>query len=180
MDDLGQMAANPESDIPFTDEEHTHFAFLRANRNSAKAMLNCMATLMEWTEADFKGAGLAILRSPLPLRSSTVPVLSMPASAHPAINLPLPGMTPYQLLLTLNPATIACLTPGDFDGEFLNQPIDQQTALGFNRHFLIQFSMFDKVRHFITGRENLSADMTWGPYSLVKDDRTIVFRRRDS
>jgi hypothetical protein len=181
MEELMQVSENPDSDIPFTDEERAQLRFLRANKNSAKAMLNYMATTIEWTESDFRGAGLTILRSPIPLRSSTVPVLSMPAPAHPAIKLPLPGMTPYTWVLTLNPLTIACLNLGDFGGEFLNQAMDQQTALMFNRHFVIQFSMFAKVRHLITGREDLAADMTWAPYTLVKDDRRrIIFRRQDS
>lgn len=181
MEELTQMAVNPDSDIPFTDEERAFFTFVKRNRNSAKAMLNYAATTIEWTETDFKGAGLAILRSPIPLRSSTVPVLSIGVSPHPAIEPPLPGITPYQSVLTLNRTTIASLTPGDFDGAFLNQQINHQTALAFNRRFVMQFSMFDKVRHLITNRENLADDMTWAPYDVVKDDPCkMIFRRKGS
>lgn len=181
MQELAQMAADPASDIPFTDEERAHFAFLRMDTNSAKAMLNYLATTMEWTGNNFKGSGIAILRSPVPLRSSTTPVLVVPAPAHPAIKLPLPGMTPYTLVLTLNPNTVAPLNLGDFDGEFVNTEMDWQTALGFNRHFVGQFGKFAQVRHLITKRVDLTEDMTWAPYDLVKEDgRTITFRRRSA
>jgi hypothetical protein len=181
LEELVQMSANPDSDIPFTDEEHSHNALLRINQDSAKAMLNHMAATIAWTANSFRGACLMIYRSPISLRSSTVPVLSIPAPAHPAMELPLPGVTPYQLVLTLNPTTVACLILGDFDGAFSNRTIDQETALGFNRYFLGQFAKFDHVRHLITGRENLAADMTWASYDLVKDsERKITFRRPES
>lgn len=66
--------------------------------------------------------------------------------------LPLPRMVPYQLVLTLNPATIACLILGDFDGAFSNREIDAAAAAGFNRHFVGHFAKFDYVRHLITPR----------------------------
>jgi hypothetical protein len=179
MNELTRMAADPNSAIPFTDEERAHYAALRANPDLAKAMLNHMAATTSWTTKNFKGAFLMILRSPIPLRSSTTPVFSMPAPAHAAMSLPLPGMTPYQLVLTLNRTTIACLILGDFDGAFSNRPIDQGTALGFNRHFVGQFAKFDYVRHLITSRNDLEDDMSWAPYGLVEDTkRKIAFRRR--
>jgi hypothetical protein len=90
-------------------------------------------------------------------------------------------MTPYQLVLTLNPTTLACLILGDFDGAFSNRPIDQETALGLNRYFVGQFAQFDHVRHLITGRENLATDMAWASYDLVKDsERKVIFRRPGS
>lgn len=93
--------------------------------------------------------------------------------------LPLPDMTPYQLVLTLNPHTLACLILGDFDGAFSNRLVDQSIALGFNRRFLGQFGHFDHVRHLITGRANLAADMDWAGYDLVEEsERKITFRRR--
>lgn len=180
-DEVIQMAGNPNSDTPFTDEERAFYASLRRDKDAAKAMLNYMATKAAWTASDFKGSGIAILRSPIAVRSSTVPVLPMRVSAHPAIKLPLPGMTPYQRVLTLNPTTIACLNPGDFDGEFLNQPINEKTALAFNRRFVEQFAEFANVRHLITGREDLATDMTWAPYAIVKEDRrTMTFRQQQS
>jgi hypothetical protein len=180
MNELAQMAADPNSAIPFTDEERARYAVMRADRNLAKAMLNYRAATVAWTADNFRGAFLMILRSSIPLRSSTTPVCAMPAPTHAAMSLPLPGMTPYQLVLTLDPNTIVCLILGDFDGAFSNQPIDQETALGFNRHFVGQFAKFDHVRHLITSRDNLAADMTWAPYNLIEEtERKITFRRRD-
>jgi hypothetical protein len=105
--------------------------------------------------------------------------LALPVPAHPAIALPLPGMTPFQLVLTVNPTTIVCLVLGNFGGAFSNQLIDRETALGFNRHFVGQFAKFDNVRHLITGRDNLDNDMTWAPFDVVQDtEHKITFRRR--
>lgn len=94
---------------------------------------------------------------------------------------PLPGMMPYSLILTVNVTSMLCLTLGDFDGQFLNHQIDQQTALGFNRYFLGQFAHFPQVRHLITGRENLVEDMAWAHHALARDGRhTITFHRQQT
>jgi Protein of unknown function (DUF4238) len=178
MKELALMAEDPDSEIPFTADERAQFAFLRAHKDFAKMMFNTMAATLTWTESAFKGAGMTVLRSAIPLRSSTIPVLSIPAPPHPAIKLPLPGMMPYTLILMLNTATVLCLNLGDFDGEFLNMQIDQQTALGLNRYFVGQFAHFPQVRHLIASRENLADDMAWAHYALVKDERrTMTFRR---
>ena len=132
MHELAAMAENPNSEIPFTAEEREHFAFVRANKDYAKAMSNMMAATLAWTEDAYKSAGMSILRSPMPLRSSTTPAFPMPAPAHPALDLPLPGMVPYTLGLTLNPSTILLLTLGKFDGAFTNQEVDEQIALGMD------------------------------------------------
>ena len=179
MKELAVMAENPDSEIPFTADERAQFAFLRAHKDLAKMTFNTMAATLTWTENAFKGAGMTILRWPIPLRSSTIPVLAIPAPPHPAIKLPLPGMVPYTLILMLNTATALFLNLGDFDGEFLNMQMDQQTALGLNRHFVGQFAHFPQVRHLIASRENLADDMAWAHYALVKDERrTMTFRRQ--
>jgi Protein of unknown function (DUF4238) len=179
MNELAGLAESPDSKIPFTAEERDHFAFLSAHRAQAKAMFNAMAATLRWTENAYKSAGMAVLRSPIRLRSSTIPVIAIPAPPHPALSLPLPGMVPYTLVLTLNPFTLLSLTLGDFDGEFLNQQIDQQTALGFNRHFVAHFAHFPQVRHLLAGRENLVDDMAWAHFQLVRDDQQkMTFRRR--
>ena len=84
--DLAQMAADPKSATSFADEERACYAFMRANKDLAKAMLNRMTTTTAWTEES----------SPVPLRSSTSPVFSMPVPPHAAMYLPLPAMTPFQ------------------------------------------------------------------------------------
>ena len=181
MTELARMAADPTSEIPFTVEEREYFALVRAHDNTGKQLVQAMAATLAWTESAYKGAALAVFRSPIPLRSSTTPVLAISAPAHPAITLPLPGMVPSTLALTLNPTTIACLTLGDFDNAFHNNEIDQQTALGFNRHFLAQFAHFPKVRHLITDRENLGNEMAWAHYELIMDKPlTMVFQRGGS
>lgn len=178
LNELAQMAADPESAIPFTDAEREMYAVLRANPDLATAMHNHMAATAKWTERGFRGALMTIVRSPIALRSSTTPVFAAPAPEHPALRLPLPGMSPYQLILTLNP-TAACLMLGDFDDAFANVEIDVQTARGLNRHFIGQFAKFDRVRHLITDRDGLAAEMTWAPYDLVEDaERRLKFRRR--
>lgn len=73
--ELAQLAASSDSDIPFTDEERDMYAFLRANPNHASAMFNMMSTSVDWTAESFAGARLSIFRSPIPLRTSTTPVL---------------------------------------------------------------------------------------------------------
>jgi hypothetical protein len=87
-------------------------------------------------------------------------------------------MIPYQLILTLNRTTVASLVLADFDDAFLNTEISVEVARGFNRHFVAYFAHFDHVRHVITDRSDLTADMTWAPYDLVEDTgRKITFHR---
>ena len=176
--ELAELASSPNSTIPFTDEERKHLAIIRKNPNRAKEMFNHKASSLGWTEKSFIGAGLSIFRSPIPLYTSSVPVLVIRAPAHPSLSLPLPGMIPYQLLLALNPTTMASLVLADFDDAFVNIEIDINVARGFNRHFVGQFARFDHVRHLIMDRTDLSADMTWAPYNLIEEtDRRAIFQR---
>ena len=180
MRELAQLAATPDSDIPFTDEERDMYAFLRASPDHANAMFSMMSASLDWTEENFTGAGLSIFRSPMPLRSSTIPVLSIRALADPALHLPLPGMIPYQLILTLNSTTIASLVLADFHDAFTNSEIDVAAARYFNRQFVGQFAYFENVRHLITDRRDLVTDMTWASYDLVEEtELKINFRRRE-
>lgn len=177
--ELACLAALPDSGIPFTREEREIYAYMRAFPNEAKRFFNLMSSTLEWTEHSFRGAGLSILRSPIPLRSSTTPVMAIRAPAHPALRLPLPGMVAYQLVLTLNRTTIASLALADFDDAFINAEIGIDVAKGFNRHFAGQFAHSEHVRHLITDRDNLAVDMTWAPYDLIEEsERKITFRRR--
>lgn len=179
MGELAQMAADANSAIPFADEEREHYGAMRAHPDIAKEMLNQMASTTAWAADGFESAFVMILRSPIPLRSSTTPVVVLSAPAHAAKELTLPDMTPYQLVLTLNPYTLACLVLGDFDGAFSNRLVDQQTAADLNRRFVGQFAYFEHVRHLITDRTNLAADMNWAGYDLIDDtERKITFRRR--
>lgn len=179
MDELAQMAADPASTIPFAAEERAHYALMRANPGIAAEVLNHMASTTAWTVDSFESAFLMILRSPIPVRSSTTPVVALPAPAHAAMASTVPGVTPYQLVLTLNPSTFACLILGDFDGAFSNRLVDPEIAAGFNRRFVGQFAYFEHVRHLIADRKNLAADMEWAGYDLIEDtEHKITFRRR--
>lgn len=178
--ELAQFAASPNSAIPFTSEERGMYAFVRANPNHARAIFNAMSSSVGWTADGFNGAGLSIFRSPIPLRTSTIPVLAIPAPDDPALRRPLPGMVPYQLVLTLNRTTMAILVLADFDDAFSNSQIDATIARSINRYFACQFSLFENVTHLIADRgDDLITDMTWAPFDLVKEtERKIIFRRR--
>jgi hypothetical protein len=179
MRQLAEMAASPNSEIPFSDEERDMYATLLASPGGYKAYMNTMASTLEWASEDFASCAISICRSPIPLKASTTPVLSSKVPPHPALKLPLPGMTPYTFMLPLDPYTFATLTLGDFDGAFLNQAITAQEARGFNQQYVGQFAYFDTIRHLITAREGLIEAMTWAPYDLVGEDhRKVVFRRR--
>ena len=178
--ELAQLAADPDSEIPFTEEERELYAYLRTNKNSTKEFFNLKASSLEWSEQDYSKASVMVFRSPIPLRSSSVPVLTMNVPEHPALHLPLPGTKPYQLVLPLNPTTIVCLVIADFDDNFINAEISLDEALGFNRQYVCQFSNFDQVRHLITGREDIEAEMAWAQYQLIEENkRSITFRKRN-
>jgi hypothetical protein len=177
--ELANLAASDKSDIAFTDEEREMYAFVRSSPDRAKALFNAMSASLEWTEQNFFGACISILRSPIPLRSSTTPVLALPTPPHPALRLSLPGMVPYQLILTLNKTTLASLVLADFDDAFDNIAITADIAKEFNRHFVRQFAHFEHVRHLITDRHDLAEDMTWAPYDLAQEtEQKITFCRR--
>ena len=81
--ELGELAASCNSGISYTDEERERYAFERTNPDHAKSIFNLMSSSLAWTEEIFFSAGLSILRSPIPLRSSTTPVLVLPVPETP-------------------------------------------------------------------------------------------------
>jgi hypothetical protein len=68
----------------------------------------------------YRGAGMTVVRTAKPLRTSSTPVLLTRAPEHPALRLPLPGMAPFVFNLAINPTTLVNLVLGDFDDAFLN------------------------------------------------------------
>lgn len=179
--ELAELAARSTAGIPFTEEEREFFSWMRENPDLAKAMYNQMAASLAWTEKSFRGSALSILHSPIPLRSSTAPVIALPAPQHRALDLPLPGMVPYQLVLPLDPRTMASLVLGDFDDAFTNIDVGEDVAKGFNRYAMGHFTHFGHVRHLITDRDGLEEDMRWARYELAQETaRKAVFRRRAS
>ena len=179
--ELAVMAEQEDGPIPFTAEEREAYAQMRADPELAKGFLNLMACDPGWNEGSLEGSLIAVYRSPIKLYSSTTPVHTIPTPAHPAMDLSLPGTQPHQLLLTLNPTTIASLVIGDFDGAFFNTEITTAMARGFNRHFVAQFAQFPHVRHLIAGRDDLVEDVCWSPYDLVSESALkIVFRRLEA
>lgn len=178
--ELIEMAADPNSEIPFTDEERTMYAEIRAWPGGAKAFMNLMAANMLWSREEFESCGLWVLRSPIPLRASTTPVLSIAAPSNAALSMPLPGMTPYVDMLPLDPGTLVILALGAFDGAFSNTMMSVDEARYYNRHFIGQLRHFDPIRHVITGREGLSEEMAWAGYeTLAESDQKMVFRLRE-
>jgi hypothetical protein len=176
---LAEMAASPTSEIPFTPHEREMYAAVRASPGGHAAYMNAMASSLDWAAEDFDSCGISIFRSPIPLKASTTPVLSVKAPAHPALKLSLPGMTPFSFVLPLDPNTLAMLTIGDFDGHLNNYDMPVTAAQGFNQQYVGQFAFFPKIRHLITGREGLAEAMTWASYDFVEEDqRKVVFRRR--
>lgn len=176
-EELAAMAADPTSTMEFTEDERDMYAFMRANPDFAKAMFNTMA-LRSFAE-DFDRSLIQVARSPIPLRSSTTPVLVAPAPAHPAISLPLPGMVPFQRVLAVDPHTLVIVVMGDFDGAFENVEMPLELAHGYNRTAVGQFAKFPKVRHMVCGRDRLVEDMIWARYDLVTETQgKIVFKRR--
>src|SRR5581483_8661795 len=177
--ELSRMAADPNSEIPFTAEERQQFAEMRADPNFARAHFNYSAATAHWTEEAYAGAAIAIFRSPIPVRSSTTPAIAITAPADNRLRLSLPGMKPYQHLVALDQTTIASLVLGDFGEGFLNVEIEEEAARGFNRHYLAHFCYFPVVRHLITGREGLVEEMQWANYEVIEDTaRSIKFRKR--
>lgn len=177
--ELADMAASPDSPMPFAPAEREYYAKLRENPDLAKEVFTFTSSSLEWTERTYKGAGLTIMRSKIPLRTSSVPVLAIPAPAHPSLKLPLPGMTPYQYILTLTPTTMASLVLADFDDAFMNIEVPPEVSLGINRYFVGQFGHGEHVRHLLTGRDGLISEMAWARYSVLKDSpRKIVFQRK--
>jgi hypothetical protein len=176
-EELAIMAADPSSSMEFTDEERDMYAFIRANPGFAKTMFNAMA-LHSFAD-DYDRSLIQVARSPVPLRTSTTPVLPSPAPAHAAMDLPLPGMVPFQRALAVDPWTLILVVVGNFDGAFVNNEMPIDIAHGFNRTVAGQFSHFPMVRHMVCGRDRLVDDMTWAQYELVTDTQAkVAFRRR--
>jgi hypothetical protein len=177
--ELARLAAQPDSNIPFTDDERTYYAELRTNACLIKEVFNFMSGSTNWSEAAYRGAGVTVVRTKRSLRTSTIPVLPTRFPEHPALRLPLPGMVPFTYNLALNPTTMVNLVLADFDDAFLNVEQGEDFRLGMNRHFAGQFGHFPHVRHMITdASDELVGDMAWAHYRLEKSDgRRMVFHR---
>jgi hypothetical protein len=176
--ELANLAASPNSGIPFTDEERHMYAEMQTNPSLTKKMFNVMSSSLEWTNSTYRGAGLAIYRSNVPFRSSSTPVLVIAVPSHPSLKLTLPGMTPFQYILALTPTTVASLVLADFDDAFENVEVTREFPISINRHFVKQFGHFEHVRHLVTSRDDLLTDMSWARYKLLKDgQRKMVFHR---
>jgi len=176
--ELAAMAADPMSAIEFSEEERELYAFMRSNPSSAKALFNARAA-HSFVDA-YDRSLILVVRSPIPVRTSTAPVVAMSIPAHPAIDLPLPGMVPLQRLLAVDPHTLVSVVVGDFGGTFDNIELPQDdVAHGYNRRVAAHFSQFPMVRHMVCGSDRLVEDMTWAPYDLIaKTPAKIVFKRR--
>jgi hypothetical protein len=175
--ELAAMAADPSSDIEFSEEERQMYATLRTNPNLAKLMFNAMA-LHSFAD-DYDRSLIQVARSSVPLRFSTTAVLSAPAPAHVAMDMPPPGMVPFQRVLAIDPHTLILVVVGDFDGAFSNREMPIDVTQGYNRSVAGQFAQFPEVRHMICTRDRLVEDMTWARFDLVSDTRSkITFKRQ--
>lgn len=97
--------------MEFTQEEREMYTTLRANPDLAKLMFNAMA-LRSFAD-DYDRSPIQVARFPIPLRSSTTPVLAAPAPARAATDLPLPGMVPFQRVLAVAPHRLTLVVVGN-------------------------------------------------------------------
>ena len=177
--ELSEMAADPKSNMRFTDEERNMYAILRTNPEYKALLFNTMAT-DRFDDRDFDSAFISVTRSPFRLRTSTTPTITVSTPRHGAISLPLPDMVPFGRVLTVNPFTLVTIVDGDLGGYFSNSIMDEETAAGVNRNFAGYFASFPNVRHLVTDRNRLIEDMTWARYEVISDTPAkIVFRKTD-
>jgi hypothetical protein len=177
--ELARLAASSQNEISFTEEERDFYAQLNRRPENARLMFNAMASTLSWTSENYQGCGLSVYRSPIPICSSSVPVVSLSIPPHPALRLATPDAVPFQMVLPLSPTVFATLVLADFDDAFTNSEVSAEVALGLRRHVVGHFAHFPHVRHLITGRDGLEQDMTWAPYEIIEDDgRRLKFRRR--
>lgn len=177
--ELMNMASDPKSSIPFTDGEREMYEVMRREPGAFDRFMNYSASTLRWDENSYRKSALSVYRSPIALRTSTTPVITLNAPAHPALHLPLPGQTPFQYMLVLNRFTAASLVFGDFDDAFMNIEIPVDAARGFNRHCLAHFAHFSHIRHLVADDESLKEDMLWAPYNLVHErPGDVKYRRR--
>ena len=177
-DELAEMAADPNSSIPFSDDEREMYAALRSDPVARKAFFNAMA-LQDFAQGHERSV-IMVKRSRVRLRCSTTPVLTAPFDAVPGIDMPLPGMAPFQRLMAIDPHTLVSVVVGDFGGQIFNSELSDQEAKGWNRSVAAQFAYFPQVRHMISGADGLVADLAWASYDLLRDSpaRKIFKRRR--
>ncbi|MAN73605.1 MAG: hypothetical protein CME84_05880 [Henriciella sp.] len=178
-EELVILALSDQKEIPFADEERRFFELLGKSPGSAKVLQNRRSTT-SIEQLQTSSSMVLVKRSPIALRTSTTPVIPIKAPHHPAMNLPLPGMVPFQRVLAVDPTTLIILVEGEFNGAFSNEAIDEETAIGLNKTFLAYFAKFPHMDHLITGRERLIEDMCWGPFELVEEQESqVIFRRTD-
>jgi hypothetical protein len=175
--ELSEMAADPSSGMPFTEDEHQMYALWRKSPGYVKFLLNTIVT-DRFDRDGFDSAFILVMRSPIRLRTSTTPTITVSTPRHGAIDLPLSGTVPFGRMLTVNPYTLVTVVDGDFGGHFSNRMIDEETAININRNFAGFFANFPQIRHLVTGRERLIVDMAWAAHDVISDTPAkIVFKR---
>ncbi len=179
LNELATLAANPDGDVAFTYEEREMYAEMRTDPEGIKALFNLRASSLNWSQDGFAGCAVTVMRSRAPFRTSTTPVISLPAPPLPGSAAPLPGAVHFQNILVIEPHTAVSLVLGNFVAGFHNVVVDDGDARLLNRQFAGYFAKFESVRHLVSSRTDLVEDMTWAPYDVKADTpHKIVFQRR--
>jgi hypothetical protein len=178
MEELIEMCAERPQD--FSADERQMYAELRRSPELRGLLFAHQASSTEWTWEQYGRAHIAICRTRIPLKTSSVPVHVIKAPEHPGHYLPLPGQVPYSSTMTLNRHAFVTLTLGDFGGKmFANEEVPDDVGHGYNRHRVAQFAHFEANRHLIADRIGLAEDMTWAGYEVELDrPNKITFKRR--
>ena len=178
MDTLERLKAQAEhsdNSHRFSDEERFMYALVR-DPNLGKMMLNTMSASLDWTKESYHGCGISIIRTRIPIWSSTAPVLPIPVPYDSRIHT-FADLAPHQHILPLNRTTIATLVLGDFCDGFANSEVSDDVAKALRRYYIGQFLEFASVRHLITDfDQQFLEDMEWAGKTEKFSGRRAKFR----
>lgn len=180
IQELAQLASQPNSGMQFSEEEQELYALLRSDRSLMEAYVNEAAANARWTADEFYSCGISIYRVSGPTYVCTTPVHPMKAPANTALRSVQLGLSPVSQLMPLTPNSYVILSLGDFSGSFTNQKVEVDVEQGLKKQIVAQFGYWPKVEHMVCPSDGLQEHLEWAGFKSVKDTPTKKIFERDA
>lgn len=169
IQELAQLASQPNSGMQFSEEEKEMYALLRSDRTLMEAYVNEAAANARWSTDEFYSSGIAVCQVSEPTYLCTTPVHPMKVPTNSALRSVQLGLEPVSQLMPLTPNSYVILSLGDFDGSFTNEKVSPDAEQGLKRQIVGQFGFWPKVEHMVCPSDGLQEHLEWAGFEIVSD-----------
>jgi hypothetical protein len=169
IQELAQLAIEPDSGMQFSDEEQEMYALLGSDRTLMETYVNETAANARWSTNEFYSCGITVCQVSEPTYVCTTPVHPMKVPTSAALHSVQLGLEPVSQLMPLTPNSYIILSLGDFDGSFTNQKVDADVEQGLKRQIVGQFGFWPKIEHMVCPSDGLQEHLEWAGFEIVRD-----------